>query len=299
MSDSWYSESTPDAPTWDTYTGSGPDPLAEAARVGPTLGKTGRRWPDFVLMGVFGVFYFVGICGLYPLLLVAWLAWLLQVRRSRVLDRRTWELTAPTAGARRYRTVEVAAPAELGSGFPSYRWWCVVDEAGSPVFGLFGAQARWYGARKACILPGGGSSPGSVHPVPVPAFWSASSQFQGRPAERGYTVLHLQRANGLPQLAVRMPDPSQRGVLEALAYPPDLPEDEAIGVLSCLAIFRQKVRPGSAAPTLPSARAVAGSPRFPGNAPGGSDRGGPGRQPVVRDDVPARWPTRSDYGAAS
>jgi len=297
MTTSWFSESSPDRPTWEAVTGAGPDALAEAARVGPTLGKAGRRWWDYALTGVFSITLVAGASGLLPLLLVTGLAWLIQVRRSRVLDRRDWELAAPTYGARRFRTVEVAEPAELAPGYGSYRWWAVVDEDGTPVYGLFGAQTRWYAERKVCILPCDGSSPGSIHPVPVPGFWTATAQFQGDPAERGYTVLHVQRANGLPQLAVRVPDPSQRDVLELLAYPPDLPEDEAVAVLSSLAIVRKKLRPGPITPDLPSVRAVAAT-RAPGNAPVAAVRGVPTGQPVVQDRGPARWPTGSDYGQA-
>jgi len=302
MARSWFTESTPDRPTWETVCGTGSDPLAEAARVGPTLGKTDRRWWDRVLLGGLSLLVLAACCGLVPLLLVAWPLWVVRVRRSRVLDRRAWELVAPTAGARRYRTVEVAAPCELGAGFTGYRWWAVVDPHGAPVFGLFGAQTHWYADRHACVLPGWGWSPGAFQPMPVPVYWAANSHFPGDPDEHGYTVLHLQRANGLPRLAVRMPDPSDRDVLEALVYPPEFDEDEAIAVLSTFAVFRQKIRPGHVAPTLPSPRSLGPPSPVPTAVPDGTaavDGGVPVRQPVVQDGGPARWPTGSDYGRAS
>ena len=294
---SWFSESPPTAPQWGDVIDTGAGRLDEAARAAATLGKAGRRWfPDYLVLALFWISYLAGVSGLVPVLLVSWLLWRVQVHRSRSLDRTSWELATPTAGARRYRTVEVAAPSGLSSEFANYRWWGVVDEDGSPVFGVVGCQTRWWWDRKACIVPAGGSSGDGRRPVPLSPYWTRTATFPGNPQERGYTVLHLATPTGAPKVGVRLADPSDRDVLEVLVYSPELLDEVARDVLSCLAVFRQKVRPGSVAgplATLPAPAAVPDAPGSWNRLLAGADDGSDGQQ-VAHDSPGPQWP-QGDY----
>jgi len=231
---------------WPDPAGPAPSPLAAAASAAAALGKVGRTRVDRVVVVVAVTCALLGSCGLVGLLAVALVAWWWRVARSRRLDRAPWAAAAPPGGAR-YRTAEVTAPEGLSATYRRYRWWCVLDEDGNAVFGLFGKKTLSLDYR---IIP---FVPGTTRAEPdIPDnWWVRNAVFHPAPWPR-LGVLHWALLDAEPAVAVRLTDPNDRSELEAYVYSADKLEDQAAAVLSCLALFRRRIRPGRRSTECPS-----------------------------------------------
>ena len=265
--DRWYSEEPEDAGGWGSPAYRGRPDLMRAARAARTIGKVDRTHRDKIIAVAYFVFAFVGVCGLYPLLLLAGLCWKYAAMRSRRLDARPWATATPVAGARRFLVSEVTVAHVVAVNCRRHRWWQIVDENNVPVFGIFGVKKGSPG--DICIAPSTGLLPLGLDPLTVPGFWGANSTIYRSQHEKGFTILHLCRATGEPVLAVRFTDPTQRRGIEVLVYAPEVLEDLDMAVLSCAAIFVKSTGPRRTGDMgmVPAATSTSGDPCQGSNSP--------------------------------
>jgi len=229
------------------------DQLGVAARAARIIGRHGRSALDVTVKAVAAISTVVAACGLVPLFgVTASCVWWLR-RRSQRLDLVPWTAATPNLGATAYRAVEVAAPLGLDVGNRHYRWWSVVDTAGSSTLGLFGVS-RWNA--RPFIVPGTPPAWGTYEPTDIAPWWTTNSTLfpktGGSYTDKAFTVLHFTRETVEPVIIVRLVDHSRRRPLEALVHAPDKVEDVAVAVLSCMAIYRRRVRPGRRPSDLPA-----------------------------------------------